>query len=248
MQVGSPESPVPGLRRGAEPETWDLWLDGARAPALNMALDEALVFESGVRGRGILRLYGWDRPAVSIGCHQVHAAGVRDGWALVRRPTGGGVVLHDADLTYTVAVPAGHWLTGVDREASYGFVNRAVAAALARGEVAATLADASIPASVNRRTMVCFSHPTRYDIVAGGRKVAGAAQRRTAAGILHQGSIRLEAFRGLPREAVEERIVEGFIEVLGLRFERFEPGAGLLALAHELAIGKYGSNDWNRKY
>ena len=248
MQVACSVSPAAGPPGGGVPETWDLWLDGARAPALNMALDEALARESGVRGRGILRLYGWDRPAVSIGCHQEYAAGVREGWALVRRPTGGGVVLHDADLTYTVVVPAGHWLTGVDREASYGFVNRAVAAALARGEVAATLAEQSIPASVNRRTMVCFSHPTRYDIVAGGRKVAGAAQRRTADGILHQGSLRLEAFRGLPREAVETRIVEGFVEVLGLRFERFEPGAGLLALANELAIGKYGNDDWNRKY
>ena len=55
-------------------EIWDLWQDGVREPALNMALDEALLLTAAARQRPVLRFYGWDRPAVTIGYVQRHAA------------------------------------------------------------------------------------------------------------------------------------------------------------------------------
>jgi len=168
-----PAGPAPGHTRVTTLETWDLWLDGARSPSLNMAIDEALLRTAAGRGRPLLRFYDWDCAAVSIGCHQRRAAVDRPGLTLVRRPTGGGVVFHDGDLTYTVAIPAAHWLTGVDRDASYGHINRAVADGLGRAAMTASLTRQVIAAHIDRRTMVCFSHPTRYDVVSGGRKVAG---------------------------------------------------------------------------
>ena len=103
---------------GMKTEPWDVWIDGAHDPALNMAADEALLLSAPWRGRPLLRFYEWDRPAVSIGYVQTIAA-APEGYAAVRRPTGGGVVYHDFDFTYTVMFPAGHWLCDVDRVASY---------------------------------------------------------------------------------------------------------------------------------
>ncbi|OPZ23715.1 MAG: Octanoyltransferase LipM [Lentisphaerae bacterium ADurb.BinA184] len=243
-----PAGPAPGHTRVTTLETWDLWLDGARSPSLNMAIDEALLRTAAGRGRPLLRFYDWDCAAVSIGCHQRRAAVDRPGLTLVRRPTGGGVVFHDGDLTYTVAIPAAHWLTGVDRDASYGHINRAVADGLGRAAMTASLTRQVIAAHIDRRTMVCFSHPTRYDVVSGGRKVAGAAQRRTADGILHQGSVRPDGAGTGRRDDVRQCLIAGFAETLNLQFDAFVPGEGLLAAAAELAAGKYSCDAWNHRY
>ena len=54
--------------------------------------------------------YGWDRKSASIGYIQKFSAVEDQSYTVVRRPTGGGVVFHDVDLTYTVAVPKGHYI------------------------------------------------------------------------------------------------------------------------------------------
>ena len=51
-----------------ENEIWLLWQDGDRHPALNMSIDELLLERSEILGgRILLRIYGWDRPSISIG-------------------------------------------------------------------------------------------------------------------------------------------------------------------------------------
>jgi len=227
-------------------EAWDLWQDGAHEPALNMALDEALLLTAAGRGRPLLRFYGWDRPAVTIGYVQRHDAAPA-GYAVVRRPTGGGVVYHDHDLTYTVAVPEGHWLTGLDRMRSYRSINRSVQAGLARCRLTASLAAAEVPHHVDRMTMVCFQNPTRYDVLLAGRKVAGSAQRRTSEGLLHQGSLHFGGPLPVPRQHLVEALLEGFVEGLGIDLVPFAPNPELLALAQRLAAEKYGTDAWNRR-
>ncbi len=211
-----------------------------------MAADEILLEEAGRSGHAILRFYQWDRPSVSIGYLQDHAAAPA-GYAVVRRPTGGGVVFHDHDLTYTAAIPAGHWLTAVDRTASYGQVNGAVMAGLAAAGITAELTDAEIAASTDRRHMVCFTNPTRYDIVAGGRKIAGAAQRRLRTGIIHQGSIHFGTPLPLPRPRLIDCIVQGFAEKLRVGFCPFEAGSDLATRISRLAAARYATDQWNRK-
>jgi lipoate-protein ligase A len=211
-----------------------------------MAADEALLETAAARGRPLLRLYGWETAAVTIGYPQPHAAAPA-GWIAIRRPTGGGVVYHDHDVTYTVVVPAGHWLTGTDRLQSYAFINRAVLAGLERLAIAGSLAREDIPGHIDRRTMVCFTTPTRYDILAGDRKLAGSAQRRTRHGILHQGSIHFGGPAPLPREEIRAAVVDGFRRAAGARFEPFTPGPELLALAARLEAERYGTDAWNRR-
>ena len=170
-----------------------------------MAADELLLTRAPeFGGRVLVRLYRWDRPAVSLGSSQLYPGELAEKYAIVRRPTGGGVVYHDIDLTYTVVVPHGHPIAALDRMESYRIFHRALLAELSRTGVAAELAAEGTP-HVERATMRCFVSPSRFDVVApSGSKYAGAAQRRTRAGILHQGSILLAAAGGDWDQLAEE--------------------------------------------
>jgi lipoate-protein ligase A len=228
-------------------EDWLLWQDSSRPAAMNMALDEALLLTAPARQQPILRFYGWDAPeTVSIGYVQ-KATAVPTGRPFVRRPTGGGVVYHDHDFTYSVAVPAGHWLTGLDRTRSYDWINRSVQTGLRSLRLSADLADQEIAGHVDRATMVCFSNPTKYDLLLGERKVAGSAQRRTRDGILHQGSLHFGGPLPVAREEMAEALASGFVETMRLRFSPFVPDELLLTFAAALAEEKYAATAWNCK-
>src|SRR5882762_10992875 len=104
---------------------WRLLIHGAASPARNMAVDEALLRE--VR-EPVLRIYEWDVPAISLGYFQPGAfAGERP---FVRRYTGGGIVDHAHDVTYTIVLPRTHpWLL-LSAPESYRVVHEGVQAAL----------------------------------------------------------------------------------------------------------------------
>src|SRR6516225_9123517 len=94
---------------------------GAGDPALNIALDEALL-EAAVRLNGpILRFYGWTEPAASFGYFQHYSDVERLTLLrpLVRRPTGGGIVPHDRDWTYSAVFPPSHPWYGFSAVQSY---------------------------------------------------------------------------------------------------------------------------------
>lgn len=228
-------------------ETWYLWRDGAHEAALNMALDEALLESAPARGVPLLRVYAWDRPAVSIGYTQKRIAAPAHGYAVVRRPTGGGVVYHGEDLTYSVVVHAGHWLAALDRLESYAAVNRAVLASLAACDVHGALAHDEIPRAIDRRTMVCFRTPTRYDIVRNGEKIAGSAQRRTENGLLHQGSIHSREFTAESRARLVDSLAHGFQLTLGVGFAPFVPSPELQTAAERLAAERYRTLTWTHR-
>src|SRR5262245_1318439 len=78
--------------------------------ALNMALDEVL-WRRASHGTVFMRLYTWcDRPVLSLGYFQdaqeVRGGGQCRDLPYVRRMTGGGAIVHDNELTYSLALPA----------------------------------------------------------------------------------------------------------------------------------------------
>jgi len=168
-------------------ETWYLLDSGAGGPAWNMALDEALLESAPQRARPVLRFYGWTEPAATFGYSQKYAqaAALTPLRPLVRRTTGGGVVPHDADWTYSLIFPPQHDWHRLKAAESYRRLHEWIRAALARIHVPATLAAASqkeIPGH-------CFAGPEKSDVLWSGRKIAGAAQRRARTGLLIQGSL-----------------------------------------------------------
>jgi len=171
------------------PSSWHLLQSGPGDSAFNMALDEALLQSAARLGQPVLRFYSWTEPAASFGYFQKYA-GIEQMTPLrplVRRPTGGGLVAHDADWTYSLVFPPGHdWysLTATD---SYRRMHEWIQAAFARLNLATELA----PGCRKTRPGQCFQGHEMFDLLWRGQKIAGAAQRRTRDGLLIQGSVQL---------------------------------------------------------
>lgn len=162
-----------------------LHLDGTHAGAMNMAVDQAWLELS---EHPVLRVYTWDQPTVTIGYAQ-NLANLQDalpGWPVVRRWTGGGVVMHQDDFTYSVIVPASHPWAETPAVESYRLIHGSLAASLsAHGHPGCRLA---LPEDLVDGPF-CFVAPALHDVIRGPVKVAGAGQRRGRLGFLHQGSV-----------------------------------------------------------
>jgi lipoyl(octanoyl) transferase len=202
-----------------------------RPAALNMAVDEALLNSASVP---LLRFYRWKRPSLSFGYFGRYAevADQSGGREMVRRWTGGGVVPHGDDLTYSVIIPrADPFFLRASVEV-YATLHEAIRLALEANNIAATLAN-----EANQKVSEdCFANPVRADVLSGNRKIAGAAHRRSRAGLLHQGSIQ--------RRDLPERFREDFARLLCERFERQTMAAATLHRAAQIAASKYGTSEW----
>ena len=212
---------------------------------MNMAIDEALLESATVPS---IRFYGWHSPALSFGYFGRFSdvaiyAGERN---LVRRWTGGGIVFHGDDITYSIVLPSSDPAFLESSMTIYEKIHRALAGALnaigqkafvaGGGDAGRVLAtEATITASGDN----CFANPVRADVMVDGRKVAGAAQRRTRRGLLHQGSI-----QGV---AVTTDFAQRFARSLLANRSQFKITEEILKRARKLAQQKYGSDCWLHK-
>ncbi|MCF6175115.1 MAG: lipoate--protein ligase family protein [Victivallaceae bacterium] len=224
-------------------QEWLLWLDEAHSPWLNMAIDELLLKYSAENNIPVLRIYAWNCPTVSFGYVQHYPSKPQD-YSIVRRMTGGGIVDHGNDLTYTVVIPPAHQICAMNRIESYHILHQAVKRALEYFGITVTLATDDSP-PVDRATMQCFITPTRYDVIGDGEKYAGSAQRRTRNGILHQGSISQSAANN-DNNLLREQLVSGFETELDIKFSQYKATSAFLAEAQSLADNKYSSEAWNK--
>ena len=214
-------------------ETWDFLRSPSAGAAFNMALDETLLRSAGKRGRPLVRVYSWEKPAITFGYFQKFPANLADGHEVVRRPTGGGVVYHLKDTTYTVIVPPVHAFSIMATMDAYWLLHRAVAASFeARPDL--HVAEVHSP----QGQYECFQKPVHGDVVTDGRKLAGGAQRRTKSGMLHQGSI--------DAKISAEQLKRGFREALGIDFEGYEVTDAERTVAEKLVVNKYATDAWNR--
>lgn len=180
--------------------TWRLIVTPPLSGAENMAIDEALLrsFDPAV-SLPLVRLYGWNPPALSLGRFQKAAEVLdlercrSDGVAIVRRVTGGGVIYHADELTYSLVCAPGHIPATSSIKDSFrvltGFL---LAFYRALGLDAAYAVDAASDGTrFGERTAFCFAGRESFDILAGGRKIGGNAQRRLKGVIFQHGSIPL---------------------------------------------------------
>jgi lipoate-protein ligase A len=198
---------------------WHLLREG-RCPSLqNMARDLEL-FKSVAAGvfPGVFRIYNWDRPAITSGHHQKGFAPHDPGLALpvVRRPTGGGAVLHLDDITFSISAPEnGPFPGGV--AGTCGAVSRIFAQAMRDCGL-----DVSIRGDSTAFSQVCFMRSSPVELCLDGRKVMGLALLRRTGCILVQGVIPLRADTALSR-----RVFGRAPDVQGLcdRDPSFDPDA-----------------------
>lgn len=224
--------------------SWLLLRSGAADCAFNMAMDEALLEAMPRLGRPVLRFYGWTEAAASFGYFQ-HFGEVEDATSLrplVRRPTGGGIVPHQADWTYSLAFPVSHEWYALAATGSYRRVHEWLQAAFAGLNISTELAPAALKAQPGQ----CFAGYEKSDLLWHGRKIAGAAQRRRRDGLLIQGSVQPPPLP-LARTDWEQAMLEAARTRDGLRWSEFEPDEPLQSRARQLAVEKYAMPDFNRK-
>jgi lipoate-protein ligase A len=177
---------------------WSLIVDSTPQPgSWNMAVDEYLFHSLGGEPRTVVRFYQWARPTVSLGYSQA-VEKVADidfcrhhGIDIVRRMTGGKLVLHDKEITYSISSSDTAAFSTTLAE-SYRLISNGLIHGLEKMGLRARLAGEA-PATYRRGRLPCFSHAARDEIEIDGRKIIGSAQKRVGTRFLQHGSIPLEA-------------------------------------------------------
>ncbi|MEK6643991.1 MAG: hypothetical protein AABZ08_08780 [Planctomycetota bacterium] len=183
-----------------------LILDNALTGPVNMARDEALLTACHASSPITLRFYGWSPATISLGYFQEHADYLTldapaGSLPVVRRTTGGGAILHDLEVTYSIVIPIGHPIVHAKPNHLYAAAHRAIIAAVGRG--AQMIQCHQLPHggdSGQRGPFFCFARRHALDVlvqdengIGGYSKLAGSAQRRTPNAILQHGSIVLDS-------------------------------------------------------
>jgi lipoate-protein ligase A len=205
--------------------------DAAFDGPMQMAIDEALLETV---SRPLLRFYRWTEPTATFGYFQLvaEARGAAGDLPLTRRWTGGGVVLHGRDLTFSLVVPGDDPFCLLRPRDSYRAIHSAIACALGDAIAGIRMANQSDEST----GVSCFANPTLHDLVTPAGKLAGGAQRRTRRGILHQGSIQSGSDSPLSIDAISGAFAAD-IQTTRLT-------ADVLAAAGALAESRYATNAW----
>jgi lipoate-protein ligase A len=212
-----------------------LWIDsGFNSGAFNMALDEALfrkALEEPSERTPVLRVYGFHRPAITYGySHRMPAHWAEDPfYESSRRITGGGIVFHGKDLTYSVVASVRDHESFRSLAGSYRAFHEAVREAFLRKGIRVEFTEPANASKAKDAGKFCFLAPVRHDLAFDGQKVAGAAQKRSAGLFLHQGSVNLRAFIG---ETCSYPAL--FHEMKSLFFEAFRDRFGAEFTAHSV--------------
>jgi len=258
---------------------WRLLNTKNNSAAMNMAIDEALMSLQDEDALPTIRFYGWTRPSFSFGYFQniseevdIRKCNERE-IDLVRRPTGGGTVIHGWDQTYSVIAPRKYPLIPQDILASYQLISQCIIAGLRKLGVKAEYHSDKFDGDETLQD-ICLTNPTKYDVLIAGKKVAGAAQRRKKNALLHQGYIALNmppddvtklvsqrsdvsqsvlAFSiainsilqsPLAKEKLQAALVSGFEQTLNINLVSDSLSPDEIYTANHLARTKYETAEW----
>lgn len=256
--------------------TWHLLIEPAPLKgAFNMAVDEFLFMSAEGAKRTFLRFYQWERPTASLGATQ-NVEKVIDldfcrhhGLDVVRRITGGKLVLHHREITYSICSSDEATFTPT-LAGSYKLISRALLRGLEKMGIRPSPAEQA-PPFYAKSDLPCFSYPARDEIEVDGKKIVGSAQKRTGTRFLQHGSIPLAHDEGLlkavslrgadPAEIrmtslsevlgrpvdfawAVERLAAGFEESFGIRCEPLAFGDGDLDRIRVLQRARYEDEEW----
>lgn len=204
-----------------------------------MAWDEVALDHVAALKSPLLRFYDWTEPCATFGYFQAYqdVTKLTQYRPLIRRPTGGGLVAHTNDWTYSLALPPENPWFKLRSKESYRQLHSWVRDALQKGHVATRLNPAKNPAGPG----ACFIGAEEDDLVDGNGKIAGAAQRRTRAGFLIQGSIQPRPTT-LPVSDWEQQLRGVATEKWGISWEQWQPSDALRQQAKSLAETKYATH------
>lgn len=175
------------------------------AGTANMEIDEVLLANADSDSPVILRIYQWSEPTLSLG----HFQSIDDrnespelaSVAYVRRKTGGGAILHDHELTYSLIVPS----RSASRKGHSDKLYRSVHLAIADGvnslgwnAILSETCTCSAMSNQKHEPFLCFLRRSPVDLIVGEHKIVGSAQRRTKNGLLQHGSLLIRSSQVTP--------------------------------------------------
>jgi lipoate-protein ligase A len=264
------------------PKIWRFIDSGSLDGAANMALDEALLSSfDPAKSPPVFRLYGWNPPAFSIGRYQdavktLDPLKCRDaGITAVRRITGGGIIYHADEITYSI-VCAQRQISGASsvKETFKKLTAFLLSAYRKLGLDSGFAVERDCSGSrLGQRSAICFAGKEEYDIIVQGRKIGGNAQRHKKGTVFQHGSIPLsnclaEAMNYVlenerpalleqstvslgelgtaPENATLKNILtESFENCLEVSLINSEPDEAELRIMEQLRHGKYSRDSWN---
>jgi len=240
-----------------------LLLDGAADGAWNMAVDEVLLEATASTGRAALRFYGWREPTLSLGYFQSHteraAHPASRNLAVVRRSSGGGAIVHDRELTYSITIPRHHHLAR-DAESLYRKVHGALVQGLAAEGLIAELYEGPSSSLEGREPFLCFQRRAQGDVIVSQVKIAGSAQRRRRGAVLQHGSVLYDTSPGAPElvglrqltgrdwsaERLRQRLLAAWESRLELRLHGDSIDSEERRSAEALVESRFGDPGWTR--
>lgn len=181
-------------------DQWRVIDSGMLSPASAMAKDAALLADLDPEGPSCLHFYEWNGPCLTYGHFikpelYLHVDALSShGLQVAKRPTGGGVIFHLTDLSFSVLLPAAHPQLSINPLDNYAYINQKVAEAIklfTLQSLQPQLLQKESACLSKACQAFCMAKPTQYDLMIDGKKVGGAAQRRTKLGLLHQTSLML---------------------------------------------------------
>jgi len=179
-----------------------LILDEPGCGSWNMAVDAGILESFATGDAPTLRFYSWSEPTLSLGYFQSlsERQNHRESESIdfVRRATGGGAIVHDLELTYSLTVSPAGSRTGAAAEL-YHNVHKAIVTALSKMDVVATRAGAAACSHGRDEPFLCFQRRTPEDLIVSGYKICGSAQRRGSTAILQHGSVLIAASPAAPQ-------------------------------------------------
>jgi len=268
------------MRSSRDQQEWSLIRETSPHPgSWNMAVDDFLFRSLGDEPQTYLRFYRWKRPTASLGYSQDIRKVLdveyckKHGIDIVRRMTGGKLVLHSREVTYSLCSSDSGTFT-LTLADSYRLISQALMRGLEKMGLKPCLADAP-PVSYVRGNLPCFSYPARDEIEIDGKKIVGSAQKRTGSKFIQHGSIPLEeddmlleAISLLEKNKGEVRMVSlsqalgrqvsfdwavecltsGISEFFKVCFAPKEFNAGERKLIEEIEKERYANPDWTFRW
>jgi lipoate-protein ligase A len=157
-------------------------------------MDKDLELLKNYPGSPILRIYSWEPKCISLGYSQEIDEEInvekakKQGWDVVIRPTGGGIVFHNSfEVSYSFIVGADDLPKGLIP--SFLMLSEIILGALKSLGINAKVLSSRKEKGKSENPTICFSGVQGYELVYKGRKLVGAAQKRNKQAVLQQGSI-----------------------------------------------------------
>lgn len=180
-----------------------LIIDPPASGPWNMSVDQVLLQTAEESGLATLRIYFWEPATVSLGYFQIHDHRQEHAGSvscpLVRRKTGGGAIVHDQEVTYSLCLPSSQRWSSKNRQL-YDRIHQTLIEFLGQYSINTHLFGDPGHRNVvpENDPFLCFQRRAIGDLMIGEHKVGGSAQRRLKRSLLQHGSILLSRSKFAP--------------------------------------------------